>query len=118
MAGRELVLVGRSMHHMVNCARDTGYLKKFPRVIPEDEASLLPADNVLYLCTGSQGEARAALSRIATGDHPHVSMGSGDTVIFSSRVIPGNERLIHQLQNDFAMRGVEVISAEDHDVHG
>jgi ribonuclease J len=116
-AGRELVLVGRSMHHMVNCARDTGYLKKFPRVVPEDEASLLPADNVLYLCTGSQGEQRAALARIASDNHSNVSLGEGDTVIFSSRIIPGNELAIFELQNQLAAKGVAVITERDHFVH-
>ncbi len=115
--GRHVALVGRSMHKISRAAIETGYLKDIPSLIDEESAADLPAHKVLYLCTGSQGESRAALSRIATGEHPHVTMGPGDTVIFSSRVIPGNERLIHQLQNDFAMRGVEVISAEDHDVH-
>jgi len=116
-AGRELVLVGRSMHHMVNCARDTGYLKKFPRVIPEDEAVDFPADNVLYLCTGSQGEPRAALARIASDNHSNVSLGEGDTVIFSSRIIPGNELAIFELQNQLAAKGIAVITERDHFVH-
>jgi len=116
-ANRELVLVGRAMHHMVNCARDTGYLKKFPRVVSEEEAADLPADHVLYLCTGSQGEPRAALSRIASGDHPNVTLGDGDTVIFSSRIIPGNELAIFELQNRLAERGVSVLTERDHFVH-
>jgi ribonuclease J len=116
-AGRSLVLVGRSMHHMVNCARDTGYLKKFPRVVAEDESSEIPADNVLYLCTGSQGEQRAALARIASDNHSHVSLGDGDTVIFSSRIIPGNELAIFELQNQLAAKGVTVITERDHFVH-
>ena len=116
-ANRELVLVGRAMHHMVNCARDTGYLKKFPRVVSDEEAADLPADHVLYLCTGSQGEPRAALSRIASGDHPYVSLGDGDTVIFSSRIIPGNELAIFELQNRLAERGVSVLTERDHFVH-
>jgi ribonuclease J len=116
-AGRHVALVGRSMHKIAAAAIETGYLKDMPSLISDDDAADLPAHKVLYLCTGSQGEPRAALSKIAAGDHPHVSLGPGDTVIFSSRVIPGNERSIHQLHNDLAMRGVEVISAEDHDVH-
>jgi ribonuclease J len=115
--GRHVALVGRSMHKIATAAIETGYLKDLPALIDEEMASDLPANKVLYLCTGSQGEPRAALARIAAGDHQHVSLGPGDTVIFSSRVIPGNERLIHQMQNDLAMRGVEVISAEDHEVH-
>jgi ribonuclease J len=117
LAGRHVALVGRSMHKIASAAIETGYLKDIPPLIDEESADNLQPHKVLYLCTGSQGERRAALSRIASGDHPNVQLGPGDTVIFSSRVIPGNERLIHQLQNDFAMRGVEIISAEDHDVH-
>jgi len=116
-AKRHVALVGRSMHKISNAAIETGYLKDIPTLLDEESAANLPAHRVLYLCTGSQGEPRAALTRIAAGDHPHVTLGPGDTVIFSSRVIPGNERLIHEMQNVFAMRGVEVISAEDHDVH-
>jgi ribonuclease J len=116
-AGREVVLVGRAMRHMVNCARDTGYLKKFPRVLAEEDAADLPADNVLYLCTGSQGEPRAALARIAAGEHPYVSLGEGDTVIFSSRIIPGNELAIFELQNQLAAKGIAVLTERDHFVH-
>lgn len=116
-AKRHVALVGRSMHKIAKAAIETGYLKDIPSLIDEESASDLPAHRVLYLCTGSQGEPRAALTRIAAGDHPHVVLGPGDSVIFSSRVIPGNERLIHEMQNTFAMRGVEVISAEDHAVH-
>jgi ribonuclease J len=115
--GREVALVGRSMHRIVTAARDTGYLADFPRLASEDEAAQLPPDRVLYLCTGSQGEARAALARIAAGDHPTVSLGSGDTVIFSSRIIPGNELGIHALHNRLATLGVEVLTVEDHFVH-
>jgi ribonuclease J len=116
-ANRELVLVGRSMHHMVNCARDTGYLKHFPRMVSDEEAQDLPADHVLYLCTGSQGEQRAALARIAAGNHPFVSLGAGDTVIFSSRIIPGNELAIFELQNQLAAKDICVITERDHFVH-
>ena len=114
---RQLVLVGRAMRHMVNCARDTGYLKKFPRVLSEDEAADIPADHMLYLCTGSQGEPRAALARIAAGEHPYVSLGEGDTVIFSSRIIPGNDLAIFELQNQLAARGIAVLTERDHFVH-
>ncbi len=115
--GRQIVLVGRSMHKVVGAAREAGYLKDFPPVLREEEAAALHPDNVLYICTGSQGEARAALSRIAYGDHPRIVLGSGDTVIFSSRIIPGNERSIFRLQNRLAERGVSVITEKDHFVH-
>jgi ribonuclease J len=113
---REIVLTGRAMHKLVEAARDTGYLADFPRTVDEEEAESLPPHRVLYLCTGSQGEPRAALPRIAAGEHP-VKLGPGDTVIFSSRIIPGNELPIFELHNKLAGLGVEVLSAEDHFVH-
>ena len=115
--GRQLALVGRSMHRIVNAARATGYLSEFPATLDENEAAQLPPRRVLYLCTGSQGEPRAALSRIAANDHPAVNLGPGDSVIFSSRIIPGNEIGIHALHNKLAAIGVEVLTAEDHFVH-
>ncbi len=115
--GRQIALVGRSMHKVVAAAREAGYLKDFPPVLREEEAASLHPDQVLYICTGSQGEDRAALGRIAFGAHPRIALGSGDTVIFSSRIIPGNERSIFRLQNRLAERGVSVITEKDHFVH-
>jgi ribonuclease J len=115
--GREVALVGRAMHRMVSAARDTGYLGDLPYTIDEAEAAQLPSERVLYLCTGSQGEPRAALARIASAEHPNVSLGPGDTVIFSSRIIPGNELAIFSLQNKLAGLGVEVLTERDHFVH-
>ncbi len=115
--GRKLALVGRSMHKIVAAARDSGYLADFPATLDAAEASELPARKVLYLVTGSQGEARAALGRIADGNHPDVRLGKGDAAIFSSRIIPGNELAIHELHNKLAALGVEVLTAEDHFVH-
>jgi len=115
--GRKLALVGRSMHKIVQAARATGYLKDFPAVLDAAEASELPAGKVLYLVTGSQGEPRAALSRIAQGNHSDVQLGKGDAVIFSSRVIPGNDLAIFELHNKLSALGVEVLTAEDHFVH-
>jgi ribonuclease J len=115
--GRELALVGRSMHRVVEAARATGYLEDFPPIIDEVEAAELPPRRVLYLCTGSQGEARAALARIAASEHPNVALGPGDTVIFSSRIIPGNDLAIFEVQNKLAALGVEVITERDHFVH-
>jgi ribonuclease J len=117
-AGRTPCLVGRSMHRIVGAAKSVGLLADAPQMIDEEEAGALPPDKVLFLCTGSQGEPRAALSRIARGEHRHVSLKQGDTVIFSSRVIPGNEMAIHALYNDFLERGVELITAdEEHLIH-
>ena len=114
---RTVALVGRAMHRIVSAARDTGYLKDFPPLIDAAEAAELPPSKVLYLCTGSQGEPRAALARIADDSHPDVHLAQGDAVIFSSRVIPGNELPIFDLQNKLAALGVEVLTAEDHFVH-
>ncbi|NWG46660.1 MAG: ribonuclease J [Alphaproteobacteria bacterium] len=116
-AGRHVALIGRSMHRITGAARESGYLSDTAKLISEEEAGYLPDDAVLYLCTGSQGEPRAALSRIAAGTHPHVSLGQGDTVIFSSRIIPGNETEIFGLQNQLAARGVRVLTEKDHFVH-
>ena len=115
--GREVALVGRAMHRIVGAARDTGYLSDLPHIIDESEAAELPPHRVLYLCTGSQGEPRAALARIASAEHPTVSLGPGDSVIFSSRIIPGNELAIFSLQNKLAGLGVEVLTERDHFVH-
>jgi ribonuclease J len=105
------------MQKMVSAARETGYLKDFPTVLDETEVADLPAHKVLYLCTGSQGEPRAALARIADNSHPHVQLGAGDSVIFSSRVIPGNELAIAEIQNKLAARGVALLTETDHHVH-
>ncbi len=115
--GRQVALVGRAMHRIVGAARETGYLDDMPATLDESEAAQLPPSRVLYLCTGSQGEPRAALSRIASGDHPNVSLGAGDAVIFSSRIIPGNELGIFEVQNKLARLGVEVLTERDHFVH-
>ena len=109
-AGRSVCLLGRSMHRITDAAITTGVIKNIPDLVDEEAAGSFPDDNILFLCTGSQGEYRAALGRIARGDHRHVSLGEGDTVIFSSRVIPGNEREIFAMQNDLAERGVRIIT--------
>ncbi len=86
-------------------------------MLDETEVADMPAHKVLYLCTGSQGEPRAALARIAADNHPNVALAEGDTVIFSSRVIPGNELGIGEMQNKLAARGINLLTAEDHFVH-
>ena len=115
--GRRVCLLGRSMHRIVDCARESGYLGGHQPFLSEEEIDYLPRDEVLLLCTGSQGEPRAALWRIARGDHPHVSLSPGDAVVFSSRVIPGNEMTIFDLQNSLVQSGIEVITDDDHDIH-
>jgi ribonuclease J len=114
---RRVALVGRSMFRVFQAARDSGYLQDFPPIVSEDDLAYLPPEEVLVLCTGSQGEARSALWRIANGENRNVALDPGDAVIFSSRVIPGNETTIFQLHNKLVRLGVEIITADDHFVH-
>ena len=113
-AGRKICLVGRSMIRMAAAARHVGMDVDSQGFISEAQASHLPPDQVLLLCTGSQGEPRAALSRIADGSHPHIRLGAGDSVIFSSRVIPGNDIAIRNMQDRLAERGVRLITDQEH----
>ena len=113
-AGRYVCLVGRSMHRMAGAARSVGLFEGIRPFVSDHDAKSLSDDKVLYLCTGSQGEARAALFRMAEGTHPHASLGKGDHCIFSSRVIPGNEVAIRTLQNRLADRGVRLYTERDH----
>jgi ribonuclease J len=115
--GREAALVGRSLRRIDQVARETGYLRDLPRFLTEEEAGYVPRDRILLICTGSQGEPRAALARIARGDHPYVVLEDGDAVIFSSRIIPGNEKTIGRLQNALARLGVEIVTEMDEFVH-
>jgi len=114
---RQVVLSGRGMHRIFEAARATGYLENFPSCVPEQEAGYLPPENTLILCTGSQGEHRAALRRMADGSHPHITLGPSDTVIFSSKMIPGNEVDILELHNDLIRAGVQVLTAQGGDFH-
>ncbi|ABS64817.1 beta-lactamase domain protein [Parvibaculum lavamentivorans DS-1] len=114
---RHAVLVGRSMYRVVGAARECGYLTGLAPFVSEHDAAYLPRDKVLFICTGSQGEPRAALARIAEDGHPHIVLEEGDTVVFSSRIIPGNETSIFDLQNLLAERGVRVVTEKDHFVH-
>ncbi len=115
--GRRVALVGRSMHRIHRAATESGYLTDLPPMIDARDVGYLPRDEVLLLCTGSQGEPRGALWRIARGDHPDVGLEPGDAVIFSSRVIPGNEVGIHALQNALVEEGIEVFTDRDAPIH-
>jgi ribonuclease J len=115
--GREVVVVGRAMERVVQVARETGYLEGVRAFRSADYYGHFPADKVVALCTGSQGEPRAALSRIANSDHPQVTLNRGDTVIFSSRTIPGNEKAVGGIINGLITQGVEVITDRTHLVH-
>jgi ribonuclease J len=115
--GREVVLVGRAMERVAQVARETGYLDGVQDFRSMDSYGYLPPDKVLALCTGSQGEPRAALSRIAEDEHPEVTLAKGDRVIFSSRAIPGNEKAVARVINGLVSQGVEVITDRTHLVH-
>jgi ribonuclease J len=114
---REVVLVGRAMERIAQVARETGYLDDIKEFRSLDTYGYLPPDKVLALCTGSQGEARAALSRIAEDQHPLVTFSRGDRVIFSSRAIPGNEKAVMRVINGLVSQGIEVITDRTHLVH-
>ena len=114
---REVVLVGRSMERIAQVARETGYLDGIRDFRSVEVYGHLPRDKVVALCTGSQGEPRAALSRIAADDHPDVALSPGDRVIFSSRAIPGNEKLVMRVINGLVTQGIEVITDRTHLVH-
>src|SRR5436305_8193053 len=114
---RDVALVGRSLWRIEKAARENGYLADVPRFLTEDEAGYVPRDKILLICTGSQGEPRAALARIAREDHPNIVLEDGDVVIFSSRIIPGNEKAINRLHNALLRLGIQVVTDEDHFVH-
>jgi ribonuclease J len=116
-AGRQVALFGRSLRNAEAAARECGYLRDIEPFVSEEEAGFLPDDSLLIICTGSQGEPRSALAKIGADTHPQIALGEGDTVIFSSRMIPGNERGILLLQDQLARRGCKVMTADDHMVH-
>lgn len=116
-AGREVALFGRSLRNVEAAARECGYLADTPPFLSEEEAEDIPDNRLLLICTGSQGEPRSAMTKIAADTHPHISLGEGDTVIYSSRMIPGNERAILRVQDELSRAGVQVMTADDHMVH-
>jgi len=116
-AGRQVALFGRSLRNAEAAARECGYLQGIPPFLQEEDADDIPDDQLLIICTGSQGEQRSAMAKIAADTHPRISLGEGDTVIFSSRMIPGNERAILRMQDDLARGGCRVMTADDHMVH-
>lgn len=116
-AGRHAALVGRSLLRVTEAARLTGWFDLPDRLLSDREAAHLPPDRVVLICTGSQGEPRAALTRIAHNDHPSIVLERGDTVIYSAREIPGNEPEIERIQSLFLQRGVAVITPDDEPVH-
>ena len=116
-AGRDIVVVGRALHRVISAARATGYLADAGQFLSEQGFADMSRKKTLIMVTGSQGEPRAALSRIAAGNHPNVALEEGDMVIFSSKTIPGNEAAVGRIENQLARLGVEVIEANRHLVH-
>ncbi len=114
---RHVGLVGRSLWRMVEAARETGYLTGLPDFVEEADIGHLPREKVLMICTGSQGEPRSALARIARGEHADVHLDPGDAAIFSSRIIPGNEQAIGELHNALIHNGVRIVTERDHFIH-
>ena len=110
--GRQISLVGRSMHRIYKAAKQCGYLKDIIEPIDPRDAKKISREKIIYLCTGSQGEPMGAMMRISTFVHPDVHIEKNDTVIFSSKIIPGNERKLYKLHNQLVREGIEVISEE------
>jgi ribonuclease J len=116
-AGRELVVAGRAMYRIIEAAQATGYLDPDLEFHDDTAFAKIPADKVMLLCTGSQGEPRAALARVASGEHPNITLGAGDWVIFSSRTIPGNEKAVGRVQNSLSDKKIEIITDQNALVH-
>jgi ribonuclease J len=114
---RETALVGRSLWRIERAARDTGHIPAHVTFLDPQEAGFLPRDKAVYICTGSQGEYRSALAKLAANDHPELTLESGDVVLYSSREIPGNEKAIAKVQNALISRGLLVVTANDEDIH-
>ncbi len=115
--GRAICLVGRSMHRIFKAAKKCGYLKGLIDPIEPRDAKKVAKNKILYLATGSQGEPMGAMSRIVKGSHPEVFLEEGDCVIFSSKIIPGNEKKLYNLQNQIVRNNIEIISEENAFVH-
>ena len=115
--GRQVCLVGRSMNRIYQLARQCNYLQDIKVPIDVRDAKKIPKNKMVFLCTGSQGEQRAALARIANGTHPDLHLEKDDNVIFSSRIIPGNEKRLFKIFNDFSKNDINVLSEENSMIH-
>ncbi len=115
--GRSICLVGRSMHRIYKAAKKCGYLKGLIEPLEPRDAKKVSKNKILYLATGSQGEPMGAMNRIINGTHPEVFLEDGDCIIFSSKIIPGNEKKLYQLQNLIVKNNMEIISEENAFVH-
>ena len=115
--GRKISLVGRSMHRIYNAAKQCGYLKNLIKPIDPRDAKKISREKIIYLCTGSQGEPFGAMTRISNYSHPDITIEANDTVIFSSKIIPGNEKKLYRLHNQLVKNGIEVVSEDNEFVH-
>ena len=115
--GRQVCLVGRSMNRIYQLARQCNYLQDIKVPVDVRDAKKIPKNKIVFLCTGSQGEQRAALARIANGTHPDLHLEKDDNVIFSSRIIPGNEKRLFKIFNDFSKNDINVLSEENSMIH-
>jgi len=116
-AGRQVVMSGRSLHRIMGIAKELGMLEGLPPLLDQDAYKSIARNKIVLICTGSQGEARAAIARIARGDHPVIDLNAGDRMIFSSWAIPGNERAVIEIQNRLIDKGVEIITQKEGLVH-
>ncbi|CDZ27710.1 ribonuclease J [Neorhizobium galegae] len=116
-AGREVLLLGSSLKRVVGVARDIGIMEGLKPFIAEDEYGYIPRDKIVVILTGSQGEPRAALAKIARDEMRHVALTAGDTVVFSSRTIPGNEKAIIEIKNGLIEQGIKIVTDSDALVH-
>lgn len=114
---RKVVLAGRSMHRMVNTAQDSGYLQEVDNIIDEQALGKYDRSKIMVLATGCQGEPMAAIAKVASNNHQSIKLTQGDTIIFSSKIIPGNEKKIGRMLNNFVQHKVNVITEQDHFVH-
>jgi len=116
-AGRQCLLLGRSIKRVVNVATELGYMDGLPDFVDEEEFAVIPRQNLVIICTGSQGESRAALAKLARDEMRTVSLTPGDVVVFSSRTIPGNEKAILEIQNRLIDQGIKIVQDSDALVH-
>ncbi|MGO1160616.1 ribonuclease J [Brucella pseudogrignonensis] len=116
-AGRQVLVVGRSMKRTIAVAAELGYMEGLPEFLSEDDYGYIPRENVVMILTGSQGEPRAALAKLARDEMRSIALSAGDTVIFSSRPIPGNEKAILDIKNKLIDQGIKLISDDDALVH-
>lgn len=115
--GRRVAVLGRSLYNYLQTAKSTGYLKHFPELVPTEDLDYLPKSEQLILATGSQGEPRAAMAKLAKGEHPDLQLEPDDTVVFSSKVIPGNEKKLYRLYDLLAQKKIAVVTEQDAPIH-